>query len=218
MSAGGPEGPPEASAEPTATRWCPQRQQLKPSADSNKCVEAHWIRTSTPPNLFGTDGLFGQQHRWQRFAAERHRLRLQQVRPLYPRLQRHRYLETLEGVGQDSAAIYGAYIGEVHRFPSALQLREWSGLIPYTRQSGQRQASGLRLTQTGPDLIKTTAYRNAEVARQWDPQIAAIYHRQMMKYGKLSSATCRLFAPVPPMCSIASTPCYETNDPTRRET
>ena len=42
----------------------------------------------------------------------------------------------------------------------------------------------MRITQAGPDLIKTSAYRNAEVARQWDPQIAAIYHRQMMAYGK----------------------------------
>jgi transposase len=125
-----------------------------------------------------------QQQRWQRFAAEKHRLRLQRVRPLYRRLRPHRYLETLQGVGQDSAAIYVAFIGDVRRFPSLRHFRGWSGLVPYSRQSGQGQGSGLRLTQAGPDLIKATAYRNAEVARQWDPQIAAIYYRQMMEYGK----------------------------------
>jgi transposase len=125
-----------------------------------------------------------QQERWQRFAAARHRLRLERVRPLYRRLCPHRHLESLRGVGQDSAAVYVAFIGNVRRFPSLRRFRGWSGLVPYSRQSGQRQASGLRITQAGPDLIKTTAYRNAEVARQWDPQIAAIYHRQMMAYGK----------------------------------
>lgn len=125
-----------------------------------------------------------QQQRWQRFAAVKHRLKLQRLRPLYRRLRPHRHLETLQGVGQDSAAVYVAFIGDIRRFPSLRQFRGWSGLVPYSRQSGQRQASGLRLTQAGPDLIKTTAYRNAEVARQWDPQIAAIYYRQMMDYGK----------------------------------
>jgi len=125
-----------------------------------------------------------QQERWQHLEAEKHRLRLQRVRPLYRRLHPSRYLESLQGVGQDSAAVYIALIGDVHRFPSLRQFRGWTGMVPYSRQTGQTQAQGLRLTQAGPDLIKATAYRNAEVARLWDPQIAAVYHRQMMEYGK----------------------------------
>jgi transposase len=125
-----------------------------------------------------------QQNRWQRLEAERDHLRLQRVRPTYRRLHPSRHLESPQGVGQDSAAIYIAFIGDVRRFPSLRQFRGWTGMVPYSRQTGQTEARGLRLTQAGPDLIKTTAYRNAEVARLWDPQIAAVYHRQMMDYGK----------------------------------
>lgn len=125
-----------------------------------------------------------QQERWQHLEAEKHRLRLQTVRPVYRRLHPSRHLESLQGVGQDSAAIYIAFIGDVQRFPTLRQFRGWTGMVPYSRQTGQTQAQGLRLTQAGPDLIKATAYRNAEVARLWDPQIAAVYHRQMMEYGK----------------------------------
>jgi hypothetical protein len=57
-------------------------------------------------------------------------------------------------------------------------------LIPFSRQSGDAQARGLRVTKAGPNLLKATAFLNANIARQWDPQIAAIYHRQMMHHGK----------------------------------
>lgn len=57
-------------------------------------------------------------------------------------------------------------------------------MVPYNRQTAQTPAQGLRLTQAGPDLIKATAYRIAEVARLWDPQVAALRYRQMMEVGK----------------------------------
>ena len=40
------------------------------------------------------------------------------------------------------------------------------------------------ITQAGPDLIKKFAYLDAEIARPYDPQIAAIYYDQMMRKGK----------------------------------
>jgi hypothetical protein len=46
------------------------------------------------------------------------------------------------------------------------------------------EKKGLRITHAGPDLIKKYAYIDAEVARQWDPQIAAIYYDQMAHKGK----------------------------------
>jgi hypothetical protein len=46
------------------------------------------------------------------------------------------------------------------------------------------EAKGLHITQAGPDLIKKFAYLDAEIARRWDPQMAAIYYDQMMNKGK----------------------------------
>jgi transposase len=125
-----------------------------------------------------------EQARIRRAEEEIHNLRLKVVRPLYRQLHPQRHLETIQGIGQDSAAVYIAFIGDIHRFPSRRQFRGWSGLIPYSRQSADAQARGLRITQAGPDLIKATAFLNAQVARLWDPQIAAIYHKQMTELGK----------------------------------
>ena len=125
-----------------------------------------------------------EQARLRQADEQAHQLRLKTVRPLYRQLHPTRNLETLRGVGQDSAAIYIAFIGDIQRFPSLRGFLGWSGLIPFSRQSGNAQARGLRVTKAGPNLIKATAFLNAGIARQWDPQIAAIYYRQMMQHGK----------------------------------
>lgn len=132
-----------------------------------------------------------EQTRLRQADEQAHRLRLKTVRPLYRQLHPSRNLETLRGVGQDSAAIYLAFIGDVQRFPSQRDFLGWSGLIPYSRQSGHAQARGLRITKAGPNLVKATAFMNAGIARLWDPQIAAIYYQQIMQYGKHHlQATC----------------------------
>lgn|SRR5512145_14417 len=118
---------------------------------------------------------------WQQHWAE---LRNQVVHPLYRKLHPQRYLETLYGIGEDSAAVYIAFIGNIQRFPSPAHFRSWCGLIPFSSQSGEGQAKGLRITQAGPDLIKKTIFLNTEVARLYDPDIAACYHDQIVNKGK----------------------------------
>jgi transposase len=125
-----------------------------------------------------------EQARLSQAEEQAHRLRLKTIRPLYRQLHPERHLESIRGVGQDSAAVYIAFIGDILRFPSLRDFRGWSGLIPFSRQSGDAQTQGLHITKAGPNLIKTTAFLDAHVARLWDPQIAAIYHKQMMALGK----------------------------------
>jgi hypothetical protein len=118
-------------------------------------------------------------------------LRRKSLRPLYRQIYPQRYLETLQGIGQDSAAVYIAFVGDILRFPSLQQFRGWSGMVPFSSQSGTGQAQGLRITKAGPNLIKHTAYLNAQIARLYDPQIAAVYHTQIVHYGKhLNQALC----------------------------
>jgi transposase len=125
-----------------------------------------------------------EQARLRQADEQAHQLRLKTVRPLYRQLHPTRNLETLKGVGQDSAAIYIAFIGDIQRFPSLGDFLGWTGLIPFSRQSGDAQARGLRITKAGPNLVKATAFLNAGIARLWDPQIAAVYYRQMVQQGK----------------------------------
>lgn len=125
-----------------------------------------------------------EQRRLREAEEQAHTLRLHTVRPLYRQLHPQRHLETLRGVGQDSAAVYLAFIGDCKRFPSVNDFLGWSGMIPYSRQSGESQAKGLRITKAGPNLVKTAAFLNANIARFWDPQIAALYYHQMVDLGK----------------------------------
>ena len=113
-----------------------------------------------------------------------HSLQLKTVHPLYRQLHPSRNLETIPGVGQDGAAVYVSFIGNHQRFASLRQLRGWSGMVPNCKQSADSQASGLKITQAGPNLIKKFAFLDAEAARQCDPQIAAIYYEQMVNRGK----------------------------------
>lgn len=125
-----------------------------------------------------------EQRRLREADEQAYRLRHKTIRPLYRQLHPERLLESIQGVGQDSAAIYSAFIGDVERFPSLRDFRGWTGMVPFSSQSGEAQSQGLRITKAGPNLIKATAYLNAEVARLWDPQIAALYYRLMVDYGK----------------------------------
>jgi transposase len=117
------------------------------------------------------------------YEAEHQAVR-QQVQRLYRQVHPSRDLESMQGVGADGAAVYVFFIHQVERFASQKKLRGWSGMIPASDQSGDVEKKGLRITCAGPDLIKKYAYINAEVARQWDPQMAAIYYDQMVNKGQ----------------------------------
>ncbi len=125
-----------------------------------------------------------EQTRLEALEAQKHFLQLKVVRRLYRQLDPKRHLESLCGVGQDSAAVYRAFVGDLKRFPSINDFLGWSGMIPFSSQSGEGQAKGLHITQAGPDLVKRTAFLDAGVARLYDPQIAAVYFDQMVHKGK----------------------------------
>ncbi len=175
------------------------RQQWEARAvdadDGDAWVEPLLTLAQQVLTLYGTDGQFldfGQlQAEVQRDQAwltwleqQHHTLRLRTVRPLYRAVHPSRNLETLKGVGQDSAAVYASFIGDPRRFSSTRLFRGWSGMVPSSAQSAENEAKGLHVTQAGPDLIKKYAYLDAEIARRYDPQIAAIYYDQMMHKGK----------------------------------
>lgn len=113
-----------------------------------------------------------------------HTLRIKTVRPLYRQIHPSRVLETLFGVGQDGAAVYASFVGDPERFASQRLFRGWSGMVPNSKQSSQQEAKGLHINQAGPELIKKYAYIDAETARRFDPQLAALYYDQMVHKGK----------------------------------
>ncbi len=111
-------------------------------------------------------------------------LRQEEIQPRYRTLFPRRRLETIPGIGSDSAAIYMAFIQSIDRSPTIEQFRQWTGMVPGSHQSGHFESKGLSITQSGPDIVKAALYLNAQVARQWDAQMAAIYYTRMVTYGK----------------------------------
>lgn len=111
-------------------------------------------------------------------------LNAETVSPLYRQLHPRRHLESLYGVGEKGAAVYASFIRQPDRFPDNRRFRGWHGMVPESRQSGDAESKGLHISQAGPNLVKKFAYLNAEVARRFDPQIAAIYYDQMVHKGK----------------------------------
>ncbi len=142
--------------------------------------------------LYGPDALdysllqeeVRREQRWLAYLEkEEEALWQETVQPLYRRLHPSRNLESLYGVGERSAAVYASFIGRAARFPTNRKFRGWHGLIPDSRQSGDAESKGLHVSQAGPDLIKKFGFLNADVARRYDPQIAALYHGQMVNKG-----------------------------------
>jgi hypothetical protein len=125
-----------------------------------------------------------EQQRLAAVEADARYLRLRVTRPRYRQLHPSRNLETIRGVGQDGAAVYVGFIGMPDRFSTNRAFRGWSGMVPRSRQSGESESKGLKISKAGPDLIKKFAYLDADAARQRDPQIAELYHDQMVKKGK----------------------------------
>ncbi len=111
-------------------------------------------------------------------------VRQTEVQPRYHQLHPSGHLESFQGVGPDSAAVYASFIGDAARFPDQAHFRGWSGLVPKSSQSAESEASGLSITQAGPSLLKKYAYLDADVARRFDPQIAALYYDQMVRKNK----------------------------------
>ncbi len=106
------------------------------------------------------------------------------VQPLYRQLHPSRHLETVYGVGEKGAPVFASFIGRADRFVDNRHFRGWHGLVPDSRQSGESESKGLRISQAGPDLIKKFGFMGANTARRFDPQIAAIYYDQMVNKGQ----------------------------------
>jgi transposase len=182
-------------------------QQAWRAAEVNSSDDAEWIKPLVElarevVQILGEQGGYldyqalsaevgREQQRLARLEADAKYVQLEVIRPVYRRLHPSRNLETLKGVGQDSAAVYLSHIGISERFTNSRGFRGWSGMVPRSTQSGAAESKGLRISKAGPNLIKKHAYLNADTARRWDPQLAALYYDQMVNKGKHhSQAVC----------------------------
>lgn len=89
---------------------------------------------------------------------------------------------SMPGFAERNATTVVGRLGDPSRFTSAAALRSFTGMIPGTNQSGESE-SRPHLTKKGDPLLRHSLFMAAETARRLDPQLAAIYHRQMVDKG-----------------------------------
>ena len=106
------------------------------------------------------------------------------IAELYRRLHPEDHLRTIPGVGEHTAPVFLAMVGDADRFRSQKAFANWSGVVPGAKQSSNTEGKGLRMTKAGPALMKRALYQAANIGRRYDPQLAGVYYQQMVQQGK----------------------------------
>jgi len=108
----------------------------------------------------------------------------QHIERLYEELHTSDNLRTIPGVGQHTAPIFLATVGNPSRFRSQSAFANYTGVVPAARQSSDTEAKGLRMTKAGPAIMKWALYQASQIGRRCDPQLAWVYYRQVVYHGK----------------------------------
>jgi transposase len=103
---------------------------------------------------------------------------------LYRELHPSDNLRTIPGVGDQTAPIFLATVGDPIRFRSQSAFANYTGVAPAAKQSADAEAKGLKMTKAGPAIIKWALYQSGQIGRRCDPQLAWVYYREMVHYGK----------------------------------
>jgi transposase len=124
---------------------------------------------------------------------------------LYQELDPQELTRSLPGLGPVSGPALAAIIGRATRFADGDHLRSFAGLAPKSSETGETERKGQRMTKAGSALLRTTLYLAADRARHSDPQLAAIYRREMTEKRVLATPGPCACSPV--TSSTASSPC-----------
>ncbi len=93
----------------------------------------------------------------------------------HPALQEQsRLLCSIPGIGEVTAAVILAEVGEFSHFGSARQVAAFAGLVPRLRESGSSVRGKPRLSKVGSPRLRKCLYFPAMTALRWNPLIKAL--------------------------------------------
>ena len=92
------------------------------------------------------------------------------------------------------AGVVRAVVGNLERFSNLASFRAYTGLVPRENSSGESRRRG-QISKAGPWVLRWALYLAADVARQWDPQLAELYRRLMVERGRTHTQA---------VCAVAS--------------
>jgi len=97
--------------------------------------------------------------------------------------ERVRWLRTIPGIGEYSAMMLLAEIGEIGRFSRAEALCSYAGLVPRVRESAGKAARG-GITRQGSSTLRWIMVEAAQVATRSSPAARRYYERLLRKKHK----------------------------------
>jgi len=106
-----------------------------------------------------------------------------EIERLYEEVHPKKYIESLPGISKRLGPALCGVMGSPHRFNSEKLGRAFIGFIPRQDSSGEMDKKGLAMSKEGPPQGRRDFYLASDVARQWDPQLAKVYHDEMVYKG-----------------------------------
>jgi transposase len=91
---------------------------------------------------------------------------------------------SLPGLATIGGPALVATMGPARRFANAAKFRCLHRAGPKASETGHSDRKGQLISKAGNRLLRTTLHRAADHARRQDPQLARIYHTQMVERGK----------------------------------
>jgi transposase len=90
---------------------------------------------------------------------------------------------SLPGIALVGGPALTAVIGRAQRFPSAAHFKSYLGLAPRACETGDTDRKGQPMSKAGSRLVRAALIRAVDHARKQDPQLAKVYHQQMVERG-----------------------------------
>jgi len=99
-----------------------------------------------------------------------------------PKLQGHKNLKSIKGIGEVSASILASIIGDVSDFADEGKLASYFGIVPRVDTSNETVRYG-RITKRGSKLGRTTLVQCALIAKRYSPYLGKYYERIKKRRG-----------------------------------
>lgn len=102
----------------------------------------------------------------------------QRLEVLYHEVHPSNNLRTIPGVGEHTAPIFLAIIGDPNRFHSQASCANYCGVVPGAKQSSETETKGISMTKAGPALMKWALFQSAFIWRvEHEPNCFPTYSR-----------------------------------------
>ncbi len=98
------------------------------------------------------------------------------------KLEGHKNLTSIKGIGQITGAILLSVIGDVNDFPDESRLASYFGIVPRVSNSNETERSG-RIHKRGSKLGRTALIQSALIAANYSPYLKSFYERIKARRG-----------------------------------